>query len=113
MRITSIALSIALACGHSVTVAAELPIFDAHVHYSHDAWEVIPPKEAVALLRKAGVKRALVSSSNDDGNQKLYAEAPDLILPSLRPYRTRGDAGSRVREDAIVRFLEDRLKRHK
>ena len=22
----------------------ELPIFDAHMHYSHDAWEVVPPK---------------------------------------------------------------------
>ncbi len=45
--------------------AAELPIFDAHVHYSHDAWENLPPKEAVAVLRKAGLKRALVSSSGD------------------------------------------------
>ena len=113
MRIVSIALPIALACGHLAIAAADLPIFDAHIHYSHDAWEVLPPKDAIALLRKAGVKRALVSSSNDDGNQKLYAEAPDLILPSLRPYRTRGDAGTWVREDAIVRYMEDRLKRHK
>ena len=73
-----------------------LPIFDAHVHYSQDAWERMPPKEAIALLRKAGVTRALVSSSNDDGNQKLYAEAPDLILPSLRTYRTRADIGAAV-----------------
>ena len=25
--------------------AAEMPIFDAHVHYSHDAWENVPPKD--------------------------------------------------------------------
>ena len=74
---------------------AELPIFDAHVHYSHDAWDVVPPKEAVALLRKAGVKRALVSSSDDEGTQKLLAEAPDIIVPELRPYRTRGDTSAR------------------
>ena len=30
--------------------AAELPIFDAHLHYSHDAWESVPPKDAIALL---------------------------------------------------------------
>ncbi len=23
--------------------AAELPIVDAHIHYSHDAWTVVPP----------------------------------------------------------------------
>ena len=61
--------------------AAELPIFDAHVHYSHDAWDVLPPQDAVALLRQAGLKRALVSSSDDDGTQRLLAEAPDLIVP--------------------------------
>jgi predicted TIM-barrel fold metal-dependent hydrolase len=90
--------------------AAELPIFDAHVHYSHDAWDKLPPKEAVALLRKAGLKRALVSSSGDAGTQRLVAEAPDLIVPSLRPYRSRGEIGSWVRDDSVVSFLEERLR---
>jgi hypothetical protein len=93
--------------------ASELPIFDAHVHYSHDAWEVLPPKEAVALLRKAGLKRALVSSSGDDGQQRLYAEAPELILPSLRPYRTRGEISSWVRDASVPPYLEERLKKHR
>jgi hypothetical protein len=93
--------------------AAELPIFDAHIHYSHDAWETVPPAQAIEILRKAGIKRALVSSSNDDGNQRLLAAAPDLILPSLRPYRTRGDVGGWVREDAIVAYLEDHLKKYR
>jgi predicted TIM-barrel fold metal-dependent hydrolase len=93
--------------------ASELPIFDAHVHYSHDAWEQLPPKEAVALLRKAGLKRALVSSSGDDGQQRLYAEAPELILPSLRPYRTRGEISSWVRDASVVPYLEERLKKHR
>ena len=90
--------------------AAELPIFDAHVHYSHDAWDNLPPKEAVAILRNAGLKRALVSSSGDEGTQRLLAEAPDLIVPSLRPYRSRGELGSWMRDDSVVGFLEERLK---
>jgi hypothetical protein len=94
--------------------AAEvLPIFDAHVHYSQDAWERMPPKEAIALLRKAGVKRALVSSSNDDGNQKLFAEAPDLILPSLRTYRTRGDISTWFKDDGVATYLQERLKKYR
>jgi len=91
--------------------AAELPIFDAHVHYSQDAWESVPPRQAIELLRKAGVRRALVSSSNDDGNQKLYAEAPDIIVPSLRPYRSRGDIGTWVRDDSVAAYLAERLKK--
>jgi hypothetical protein len=93
--------------------AAELPIFDAHVHYSHDAWQSLPPKEAVALLRKAGLKRAMVSSSSDDGTQLLLAEAPDLVVPSLRPYRTRNEIGTWVRDPSVVAHLEARLARHR
>ena len=33
-----------------------LPLIDAHVHYSHDAWDGLPPKEAFAVLRRAGLK---------------------------------------------------------
>jgi hypothetical protein len=93
--------------------ADALPIFDAHVHYSHDAWDNLPPADAIAILRKAGVRRALVSSSGDDGTQRLAAAAPDLIIPSLRPYRSRGEIGTWVRDDTVVAFLEDRLKRHR
>jgi hypothetical protein len=91
----------------------ELPLFDAHIHYSHDAWQSVPPQDAVAILRKAGVRRALVSSSGDDGQQKLYALAPELILPSLRPYRSRGDISTWVRDQSVIPYLEERLKRYR
>ena len=78
-----LAASAALAAG-PLRAAPELPLFDAHIHYSHDAWDLVPPKQAVAILRQAGLRGALVSSSDDDGTQKLAAEAPDLIVPFKR-----------------------------
>ena len=97
-----------------VAQAAEaLPIFDAHLHYSHDAWELVPPKQAVQLLRAAGLRGALVSSSNDEGTQMLLREAPDLIVPELRPYRTRGEISSWVRDDSVLRYLEERLAKYR
>jgi len=92
-------------------LAAEMPIFDAHVHYSHDAWDNLPPADAVAILRKAGLKRALVSSSGDEGTQRLVALAPELVIPSLRPYRTRGDLSTWARDDTVAAFLGERLRR--
>jgi hypothetical protein len=92
--------------------AAELPIFDAHVHYSHDAWSVVPPAEAVAILRKAGIKRVLLSSSDDEGTRKLMAEAPDLIAPALRPYRKRGELGTWMKDPDALRYVEDLLRTH-
>jgi len=93
--------------------AAELPIFDAHMHYSHDAWEMLPPDKALALLRQAGVRRALVSSSNDEGQQRLAQLAPDLILPSLRPYRQRGDQSRWQHDETVKAYLDERLSRYR
>lgn len=91
--------------------AEELPIFDTHIHYAHDAWAGLPPKEAIALLRKAGVKRALVSSANDDGTLMLLKEAPDLIVPELSPYRKRGEFDKWMRDPGNLAYVEQRLKK--
>src|SRR5512145_829201 len=96
------ALLLVALLGFPAVAGAQLPIVDAHIHYSHDAWDVVPPREAVAILKKAGVRKALVSSSNDEGTQKLLAEAPDIIVPELRPYRRRGETSSWVRDEAVV-----------
>jgi predicted TIM-barrel fold metal-dependent hydrolase len=93
--------------------AERLPIFDAHVHYSHDAWEMLPPEVALELVRKAGVRRALVSSSDDHGQQRLVQLAPDVFLPSLRPYRRRGEISTWVRDASVIHYLEERLAKYR
>jgi hypothetical protein len=99
------------------TRAADLPIFDAHLHYSHDAWDLLPPARALELLRQAGLKRALVSSSGEDdgtrGQLRLAQLAPELILPSLRPYRKRGDQASWFRDESVKAYLEERLAKYR
>jgi hypothetical protein len=109
----SMVLALLLLVLPALAAAAELPIFDAHVHYSHDAVDVVPPKEAIAILRKAGLKRALVSSSGDEGTQKLLAEAPDLIVPELRPYRRRGEIGTWMKDPDALRYVEDLLAKNR
>ncbi len=91
---------------------AQIPLADAHIHYSHDAWDVLPPTEAIKILRKAGLKKAFVSSSNDDGTQMLYEKAPDLVVPVLRPYRRRGETRSWYRDETIVGMVEERLAKN-
>ena len=112
LRNTACLLAVALA-GAAGAQVVPLPIFDAHLHYSHDAWERLPPAEAAALLRKAGLKHAMVSSSSDEGTQKLYAAAPDLVLPVLRPYRTRGEIGTWVHDTSVITHMQERLKKYR
>lgn len=106
-------VGLALLVSVSVANAQQMPIFDAHVHYSHDAVELVPPKVAAEILRKAGLKRALVSSSDDEGTQKLLAAAPEIVVASLRPYRRRSDVSTWMDDSGIITYVEDRLARFK
>jgi hypothetical protein len=103
----------ALIFAQPATAQEGRPIADAHLHYSHDAWEMLPPAKAVEILRKAGLRLAMVSSSSDDGTQMLYEAAPDLVVPVLRPYRRRGETGTWLRDPAIIDHVTDRLQRYR
>ncbi len=45
---------------------AQIPLVDSHIHYSHDAWDILPPAEAIKILRKAGLKKAFVSALSEE-----------------------------------------------
>ncbi|MFP6706925.1 MAG: amidohydrolase [Alphaproteobacteria bacterium] len=94
------------------SVQAQIPLADAHLHYSHDAWDILPPAEAIKVLRKAGLRRAFVSSSSDRGTQMLYRLAPDLIVPVLRPYRRRGELGTWFKYTSVGDKLAELLARN-
>jgi predicted TIM-barrel fold metal-dependent hydrolase len=106
-------LAAALLLFSALVRAQQLPIFDAHLHYSHDAWELVPVPQAIEIMRKAGLKRALISSSGDDGQQRLYQAAPDLVIPELRVYRSRGEIGTWFRDETLIPYLEERISRYR
>jgi Amidohydrolase len=90
--------------------AQALPIFDAHIHYSQPDWAAFTPEQVLAILDRASVRRALVSSTPDDGTLKLYAKAPERIIPFLRPYRSREDMLTWHSDPAVQTYVEERLR---
>ncbi len=91
--------------------AQQFPLFDAHIHYSRPDWDAYTPERALSILARAGVQRAIVSSTPDDGTLKLYDRSPKGIVPFLRPYRTREDMGGWARDPSVATYVEERLKR--
>lgn len=85
------------------------PIIDAHVHYSEPAWVILPPDAVIEKFDAAGVSRAMVSSTPDDGTLALHSHAPKRIIKSLRPYRTRADMNGWFADGQVVAYVEDRL----
>jgi Amidohydrolase len=104
-------LTILLWIGVAPGSAQDLPIFDAHIHYSQPDWSVLTPDQVLAILDRAGVRRALVSSTPDDGTLKLYDKAPQRIVPFLRPYRSREDMLTWHSDPAVQMYVEERLTR--
>lgn len=91
-------------------VGAEIPLFDAHVHWSENAHDEVPLERALAYLDKSGTRMALVSSTSDEATIKLFRAAPHRVIPMLRPYRTRGDMGGWHADATILPYLAERLK---
>jgi len=95
------------------TVGAQYPLFDAHIHYNRADWDAYTPERALSILARAGVRRALVSSTPDDGTLKLHERSPAGIVPALRPYRTRDDvAGGKlgtghISHEAIAALVDE------
>lgn len=65
----------------------------------------------IRILKGAGIRRALVSSTPDAGTQRLYELAPELVVPILRPYRTRDDIGPWTRDPTVVAYVESAYRR--
>jgi hypothetical protein len=87
-----------------------LPIFDTHVHYSQPAWQPYNAKAIMTLFESAGVERALVSSTPDDGTLTLYHEDSSRVAPSLRPYRGDIGLGNWVGDPGLLPYLTQRLE---
>jgi hypothetical protein len=87
-----------------------LPIFDAHVHYSRPAWKVYDVDAIFRALDAAGVARALVSSSPDEGTLRLYEHDRERIVPILRPYRDDVGPGNWFRDAGVLAYLAERLR---
>ena len=115
--ITLLLLSIVMSCMAGVVQAdgkaGPLPIFDAHIHYNADVWEAISPDDAIARLRALGIRRAMVSSTSDEGTQRLYRADPAFVVPVLRPYRQRGTLETWMYDESVIPYLRGRLEKYR
>jgi len=50
---------------------------------------MLPPADVVAILKRAEMKHELISSSGDDGHQRIKQFAPKIVITELRRYRSR------------------------
>jgi hypothetical protein len=110
-RLFGLLLVLPLQCGPRLAVAAWPPIFDAHIHYSEETWEALPPERALELLSEAGIAGALVSSTPTDGTERLYRAAPQRVVPFLRPYPTPAHRYTWFKDPETITYVREHLRR--
>ncbi len=87
-----------------------LPIVDAHLHYSREAWGPYPPARVAALMDAAGVRGAFVSSAPDAGTIELRAALGERIVPLLGPYRGPSDVPAWTRDPTVIPYLDSHVR---
>jgi predicted TIM-barrel fold metal-dependent hydrolase len=90
---------------------AAVPLFDAHIHYNDDVRQLLPPGRALALLAQAGIGRALASATPGDAVEYLYRQAPERVVPFLRPYPSRAHRYFWHRDPAVPAWVREQLPR--
>jgi hypothetical protein len=93
----------------SADTTGDMTFFDGHIHYNASAWPALTPEQAVARLARAGIDRALVSSTPTEGTARLYALDSTRIVPLLRPYRSSADRRTWYDDPTLVARLERQL----
>ena len=114
----SCAAALALLPLGSAAAQDRLRLFDGHIHYSVGSPKQYPPEKVIAILDEAGIGRALLSSTPNDGTIQLHKLFPERFIPELRPYRKTRDfatwaveRASWYRDPETVTFIEEELKR--
>ena len=87
-------------------------LFDAHLHYSHQAWNVIDIESALRLLDGVGITTALTSSTPDEGTLKLmHKKHPRVhIVPFYRPYKENKDRVSWFKNPDRLRSAREAIE---
>lgn len=83
---------------------------DAHIHYSQDVWDELAPEHAIELLDRNNIDRAIVFSRPPQGARKLYAEAPNRVIPFLQPYRTYRDRFTWHSDADMLQYIKDEIE---
>ncbi len=86
-------------------------LHDAHIHYSQDVWSDLPVALAIDMLKQQGIERALVSATPTEGAEKLYHEAPQLVVPMLRPYKNWRHRFQWFNDPSLKNYIQQHLQR--
>lgn len=92
-----------------LTAQSGLPIFDSHLHYGGEDVANFSPAQIIDIFDDNNIAYALVSSTPNDGTEKLYRKAPQRIIPFLGLYKKLEDKRDWMWDESVVPRVKEAL----
>jgi hypothetical protein len=100
---------LSLALGAAQVQASGPKLFDTHLHYTGVDAAALAPNEIIRILDLNAVSRALVSGMPSGVVERLYAAAPDRVIPFLNVYRGAGAKRDWMHDSSLPDWVARRL----
>ena len=95
------------------TAETKLKIFDAHLHYNQEPTAFYRLDQVLDIFRRNNVVGVIANSRPNKGTHELVnAKAQGLlVVPFIRPYRTRADVSDWSTDPSIYELIESEYRR--
>jgi hypothetical protein len=95
------------------TAQTKLKIFDAHLHYNQEPTAFYRLDQVLDVFRRNNVAGIIANSRPNKGTHELVnAKAQGLlVVPFIRPYRTRADVSDWSTDPSIYELIESEYRR--
>ena len=92
---------------------AKLKIFDAHLHYNQEPNPLYPLEKVLEVFRRNEVGGIIANSRPNKGTHELVTAKAQglLVVPFIRPYRTRADVTDWSTDPSIYALIESEYQR--
>jgi hypothetical protein len=92
---------------------AKLKIFDAHLHYNQEPNPFYPLEKVLEVFRRNDVGGIIANSRPNKGTHELVTAKAQglLVVPFIRPYRTRADVSEWSTDPSIYALIESEYQR--
>ena len=95
------------------TAQTRLKIFDAHLHYNQEPTAFYRLDQVLNLFRRNNVAGIIANSRPNKGTHELVDAKAEglLVVPFIRPYRTRADVSDWSTDPSIYELIESEYRR--
>src|SRR5262245_59704679 len=106
-------LAVGLTPGEASFAQEKLKIFDAHLHYNQEPTAFYPLAAVLEVFRRNEVAGIIANSRPNTGTHELVKAKPNglLVVPFIRPYRTRTDVSDWSTDPSIYELIEGEYRR--